>query len=248
MKLPGSLVSIGAYAFRDCWNLKEITFDGLKAQWNAIKMGNDWNMGHDFCTVKCTDGTVNYEVDYDCGCGAGYCYCGGAGGGEGGNARERAVNLTIPAETLQLASKVYKGCVRLKSVKIEDGVLCIGKRAFEDCKNLESIEIPDSVSYIGEAAFVDCSSLSSIVIPDGVTTLENATFLRCYGLKNVTLPAGLTYISYSAFQGCDKLESIVFKGTQEQWDAIYRDEYDGLEFLASLNAKVKCLGKEKVGK
>lgn len=230
MKLPGSLVSIDAYAFRDCWDLKEITFDGLKAQWDAIKMGNDWNMGHDFCAVKCTDGTVNYEVDY------------------GGNAREGVVDLTISAETLQLASKVYKGCVRLKSVKIEDGVLCIGKRAFEDCKNLESIEIPDSVSYIGEAAFVDCSSLSSIVIPDGVTTLENATFLRCYGLKNVTLPAGLTYISYSAFQGCDKLESIVFKGTQEQWDAIYRDEYEDLESLASLNAKVKCLGKEKVGK
>ena len=58
VKLPDSVTSIGDYAFSDCWSLTSITFEGTKAQWNAISKGSWWNRGAGDYTVHCTDGDI----------------------------------------------------------------------------------------------------------------------------------------------------------------------------------------------
>ena len=50
--------SIGSNVFRGCSNLTSITFNGTKAQWNAIKKGTDWNSNTGNYTIHCTDGDI----------------------------------------------------------------------------------------------------------------------------------------------------------------------------------------------
>ena len=56
--IPASVTSIGEYAFSWCISLTSITFQGTKAQWNAISKGRDWNSITGRYTVHCTDGDI----------------------------------------------------------------------------------------------------------------------------------------------------------------------------------------------
>ena len=60
--IPDSVTSIGELAFDRCGNLENITFDGTKAQWNAISLGVNWNGNGSYIipatVVHCTDGDI----------------------------------------------------------------------------------------------------------------------------------------------------------------------------------------------
>lgn len=113
---------------------------------------------------------------------------------------------------------------KLTSVTIPSGVTSIGYFAFSDCESLTSINIPESVTSIGDDAFYNCSSLTSITIPDGVTSIGGImAFERCTNLKSITIPDNVTTIGAYAFIGCSSLKTINYKGTEEQWNAIFKD-------------------------
>lgn len=56
----------------------------------------------------------------------------------------------------------FYGCLGLKSVIAEEGLLRIDSKAFSSCTNLEQVVLPSSLQEIGRLAFEDCSKLSSI--------------------------------------------------------------------------------------
>ena len=56
--IPDSMTSIGNNAFWGCYSIKTITFEGTKAQWEAIEKGDEWNYGTVGYTVHCTDGDI----------------------------------------------------------------------------------------------------------------------------------------------------------------------------------------------
>ena len=56
--IPDGVTSIAWRAFRDCSSLTSITFNGTKAQWKGIKLGDDWNYEVPASVVHCTDGEV----------------------------------------------------------------------------------------------------------------------------------------------------------------------------------------------
>jgi len=49
------VTSIGERAFYECNNLVSITYNGTKAQWNAISKGSKWNQNTGNYTIHCTD-------------------------------------------------------------------------------------------------------------------------------------------------------------------------------------------------
>ena len=56
--IPDSVTSIGKEAFDECDSLTSITFNGTKAQWKEIKLGNDWKKNVPTNVIHCTDGDV----------------------------------------------------------------------------------------------------------------------------------------------------------------------------------------------
>ena len=89
---------------------------------------------------------------------------------------------------------------------------------------MKEVVIPDGITRIGEAAFVDCWALESVIIPDSVERIEKTAFDACYKLSSVTIGSGVNYIGEKAFDKCNKLTSIVYCGTMDQWNAIYKVE------------------------
>lgn len=50
--------------------------------------------------------------------------------------------------------------------------------------------------------------------------LNKGAFYDCISLTSITIPNGVTSIGDRAVAYCYKLETITFKGTEEQWNAI----------------------------
>ena len=56
--IPNSVTSIGTDAFYECVALTSITFQGTKAEWDAIEKGENWDADTGSYTVHCTDGDI----------------------------------------------------------------------------------------------------------------------------------------------------------------------------------------------
>lgn len=56
--IPDSVTSIGSYAFRDCYSLEAVRFEGTVEQWHEVVKVNSWNSNCPFTEVVCSDGVV----------------------------------------------------------------------------------------------------------------------------------------------------------------------------------------------
>ena len=143
-----------------------------------------------------------------------------------------------------IGDSAFSGCTSLKSIVIPYRTTSIGQDAFYNCSSLEKVYMGENVTSIGLAAFYDCKSLVSITIPDGVTVIDNFTFYNCSSLQIVTVGTGVTAVNDCAFLGCVSLWHVLFKGTEEAWDAITLA--DGNETLRYVQRHYNCSGYEVI--
>ena len=63
--IPNSVNHIGSIAFYNCESLVSVTYNGTKAQWNAITKGENvfWYANQN-CVIHCTDGDIPADVTY----------------------------------------------------------------------------------------------------------------------------------------------------------------------------------------
>ncbi len=102
-----------------------------------------------------------------------------------------ATEVVIPAEidncpVVAIGANAFRGCKKLTSVTIPDGVTGIGDDAFLQCYNLASVNIPDGVTYIGEGAFSE-TALTTVTIPDSVYEFGAGAFSFCDSLKEFAI-------------------------------------------------------------
>lgn len=251
--IPDSVTSIDNYAFYGCDNLQYSDYNGGKYLGNdknpymALIKGTATSGIHpetkiiaDSAFSGCTDLTSITIPDSVTHIGdSAFSGCKGL------------TSITIPDSVTSIGDKAFHDCFRLTSITIPDSVTYIGAGAFSRCFKLTSIVIPDSVTYIGDEAFYQCTGLASVTIGNGVTYIGKHAFYKCTGLTSVTIGNSVTSIGDYAFYGCEgltsitipdsvtsigektfyncsKLETIIFKGTEEQWNAIAkRTSWDG---------------------
>ena len=70
------------------------------------------------------------------------------------------------------------------------------------------------MTFIGEYAFSGCESLTTVYIPEGARVCR--------------------YV----FNGCDALERVVYGGSEEQWEAMMRDNAYGYEDKSYVNVEI----------
>ena len=233
--IPDSVTSIGSNAFYYCYSLTSVTIgNGV----TSIGSGAFYNCTS--LTSVTIPGSVTSIGEYA------FAYC------------ASLTSVTIPSSVTSIGNSAFRGCTSLTSVTIPGSVTSIGNYAFSDCSRLTSVTIPGSVTSIGDWAFYDCSGLTSVTIGHGVTSIGNYAFYDCsrltsvtigngvtsigdwafsgcFSLTSVTIPGSVTSIGEYAFSYCSGLTSIKYRGTEEEWYSICKDNWNYSDYTITYN-------------
>ncbi|MCQ2481952.1 MAG: leucine-rich repeat protein [Clostridia bacterium] len=149
-------------------------------------------------------------------------------------------DLVIPSEVTSVPSHAFEYLADIKSISIPSSVKSIGEYAFFMCNGISKITLNEGLEFIGANCFNGCNSVFEISIPASVVFIGNYAFsylpigsvsinkgviaeyafLGCGALGNVNIGSGVTKISNGAFNNCPALNSVVYGGSSEQWNAI----------------------------
>ena len=88
---------------------------------------------------------------------------------------------------------------------------------------INSVVIPGSVEEIAPFTFSQ-SELTTATLKEGVQQICCGAFEKCKRLEKVFLPKSIVFIERSAFLECDGLKEIHFNGTEEEWQAVQKEE------------------------
>ena len=162
--------------------------------------------------------------------------------------------IEIPRSVTAIGKEAFDHCTGLMQVTIGSGVQQIGNQAFSGCKSLQNITIPDNVTTLGEKVFLDCTGLTEVALGSGLAGIPAQTFNGCTALPGISLPDNITYIDYGAFRNCtamtwvtmqdsmeeiasgvflnaENLSSIIYCGTEHQWNKIDISTWNNEELL-----------------
>ena len=137
--------------------------------------------------------------------------------------------INLPYGLESIGAKAFRNCRLLTSVVIPDTVTTVGEAAYNYCDNLTSVTLSASMQNIPDLMFIDCWRLQTVVIPDGIATIGNNAFDGIGAMKSITIPSSVVLIEKEAFRDSYNLETIYFNGTEEQWEAIVKEENWDLE-------------------
>lgn len=227
--LPDSVRYVGASAFNNCVNLKEIimpegigfeanTFNGCTGLVDENGMiiidnkfyeyyGNDTEITIPEGVEILADNLFN-ATQY------------------GGNpSNDKITRIVLPESLKQIGCCCFRGCLSLQEINIPSNVKNIGVGAFYDCINLTKVEISETTS-ISNQAFYNCRSLkddngfiiindflfqyignaSDVIVPKNVKYIGSNAFEQSR-IKKIELPEGLCALG-GAFRGCEDLEEV----------------------------------------
>lgn len=117
--------------------------------------------------------------------------------------------VTIPDSVYAIGC--FRGCSKLKDIKLHEGVTRIGPSAFYGCKSITNMQLPESLEEIEDDAFTG-TGIKSITIPKNVKSMYGA-FNGANALKSVTFEDGITEVPERALYGASKLESATIPGS-----------------------------------
>lgn len=89
-------------------------------------------------------------------------------------------------------------------------------------EKVETLVLPETVTSLNGHVFRG-ANIKEVRLPDKLTVVQFGAFENCTLLESVVIPASVTKILSKAFLSCSSLDTIYFKGTQAQWNAISID-------------------------
>ena len=127
-------------------------------------------------------------------------------------------------------------CSGIQSLSIPASATSLG---YLDSDGLESISVaagnPNYASQDGVLfnkdktellLFPECMPQISYTIPSTVATIGKNAFRYSRYLISLTIPASVTSIEKNAFYACHSLSDVYYEGSQTQWNAVVRGEYN----------------------
>lgn len=217
--IPEGVVWIYAEAFRDCTALKtvkipdSVTILGAGAFWGCSSLTE----------AVIGNGVTKLPKQL-------FTYC------------RSLESVTLPEGLTEIGSSAFMNCEALKDLTLPESLRSIADNAFASCKSLAALTIPDGVTTIGAFAISNCTSLSQVLLPSGITklegfvlnscsfefisvpegvrTIEESAISSCPSLKTVILPRSLEKIDPTVFSDCEALATVLFRGTEDEWQKI----------------------------
>ena len=145
------------------------------------------------------------------------------------------VKVTIEDGITAIDDSAFINCINMKSITIPNSVNRIGKDAFYNCYSLKSITIPNGITSIASSTFENCKSLTSINIPYGVRSIGGSAFSHCEELLSITIPNTVKSIGSRALGDCYSLTSLIYCGTNDQWNSVTKE--NNWNYLVSASTK-----------
>ena len=206
INIPYGVASIAGCAFKDCKQLRKVTFSE-----SVTNIGK-----HAF------EGCVNLtRIDFGNGItqidNYAFTRC------------EKLIELTLPKTLTYLGDGVFANCDSLEKVTIESSFKEIRKNTFFKCSNLKEVFISDSVDSIENDAFFHCENLPKIVLPQSLEKIGDSAFGYCNSLTNMVIPASVKIIEDSAFNGCVSLNTVYCRANKKPsgWNDYWLGNRDG---------------------
>lgn len=161
--IPASVTEIGSYAFDNCYELKEIIFEG-----SGITAIPEIAFGGCYTLTGFTmpEGVTSIGRGAFSGC--------------------RSLSaITIPSGVTEIGNIAFQGCRTLTGISLPDGITTISAQTFDGCSAMTTVKLPSGLTSIQNAGFSNCVALTSITIPAGVTQLGTNAFAGCSALTEM---------------------------------------------------------------
>lgn len=254
--VPGSVATIGDFAFENCLNLAEIRFN-KNGTLTSIGSNVFYNC-KSLKTVNLPESLLTMGKEAFFGSSVEQVYIPKKVTSMGINVFKRVSTLKTVTGMEGLTSipdSAFED-TSIRTIEIPESVTSIGKSAFEGCGDLSSVSGMKSVKTLGTSAFDGCVSLTSFAMPKQVTQTPNYLFRNCISLSGVTGLEGITKIGTSSFEGTSALKELSFPSVTNVGDKAFASNRvdgrgddkakvvnpSGLTFISL--PKVTALGKE----
>ena len=129
-------------------------------------------------------------------------------------------SITLPQNITRLEDYTFYECSTLTKINLPDGITSIEQSAFAGCSSLDNLALPSNLKTIGDSAFSGCEKLKTITLNVGLTGIGKSAFSGCTSLVSITLPKTIVGIGSSAFDKCTNLTTIIFAGTEDEWQKV----------------------------
>lgn len=125
---------------------------------------------------------------------------------------EVLTEIVIGANMEKIGNEAFRGCIELKTVRIEDGdkPLTIEDSAFQQCSSIVTITLPGRVKEIGDYAFYWMDSLRLVQFGEGITEIGEMAVYYNASLERVEIPSTVKEIKEGAFSSNYNLKRVTF--------------------------------------
>ncbi len=151
--------------------------------------------------------------------------------------RSSLSSITLPEGLLSIGEYAFHSCGSLSSIQIPSTVCSLGMEMFPNCP-LTSITIPEGVSYLGHSLLYGCGSLTSVTLPDNLTCIGANVFDGC-AISTLSLPSTVRFIDGGSLSDCWGLQTIMYNGTMEQWNAIEKIDIYGFYNVVCTDGEIQ---------
>lgn len=159
----------------------------------------------------------------------------------------------VQHKVVEIGTKAFSGCKRLKEVRFYYSIKKIGKKAFykctalkildnegggateigasafEGCTSLTGAYFSDDLEVIGSKAFYGCKKLKQVLLKrQPLSKIGTLAFGKCTALHTLILPPSAMTIGKQAFFGCKKLKNITILSTKLTAKSIKSKAFKGI--------------------
>ena len=253
MVFEGNSLEFGSGAtFYDCTSLKNVFFNGTRADWTASRGSSGsvlpaaaqiYYKNDLISSGTCGDNSSGNNTQWKLTKAGTLIITVGTGYTEGGIADfaygkapwyqdiyDSGIRCLIIGSGIKtIGSYAFADCTDLAEIIVPDGVISIGNGAFLQNSGAKRVVLPPSTVYIGHGALRDCSALTSVSLPD---SMSNRLFLDmfegCTNLKSVDIPDGITDIYEGDLASCPNWTDIYYDNWGRVWNRVVSNVRDSI--------------------